>query len=47
MGYLLPDSFEQRHEAFPSFVSLRIMLDVRIRIDDGDRCLITGFDAFE
>jgi hypothetical protein len=40
-------SFEQRRQALIAFVSLRIMLDLPVRIDDGDRCCITRFDAFE
>jgi len=34
-------------QALSSFVSLRIMLDVLVWIDDGHRFLITSFDAFE
>ena len=46
-GGAFGQSFEQRRQALTAFVSLRIMLDVLVRIDDGDRYLIASFDAFE
>ena len=46
-GGAFGEAFEQCRQALSSFVSLGIMLDVLVRIDDGDRCLITSFDTFE
>jgi hypothetical protein len=40
----LPLSFFQ---PFAAFLSLRIVLDILLLIDDSDRCWLSGFDAFE
>ena len=40
-------ALEQRCQAFTPFVSLGVVLNVLIRIDDGHRCLITCFNALE
>ena len=40
-------SLEQNCQAFTAFMCLRVMLDVLVFVDDGDRFRVAGLDAFQ